>query len=112
MRNINNMFELENEIAVLRQRQQLDLAALKYQYHLTVNNLKPANLVKNALHDVISAPDLKSNMVKAAIGFGTTYLSKKLYDANSINPVKQALTHAIKFGISYFSKSKSRNFIS
>ena len=111
MKNINTMSELENEIAVLRQRQQQDLSALKSQYHVTVENLQPVNLVKNALHDVLTAPDLKSNLIKAAIGFGTTYLSKTLYSENSANPIKRILTQAVKYGINYFANRRQQNGI-
>lgn len=107
MSNINNLVDLENKIGMLRQRQQLDLAALKFQYHDTVENLKPISLVKNALQNVMTAPNLKSNIIKGVIGFGTTYLSRKFYDTTSVNPLKRVLSQAVKFGINYLSKNKT-----
>jgi hypothetical protein len=106
MRNINTLDELENEISYLKNLRQQELLSLKAQCHFAVDSLKPTNIVKSALHNVLTAPDLKSTALKASIGFGTAALSKLLYGSQMTNPVKLALTQVVKFGIGYFNKRK------
>ncbi len=108
MKNSSAMSELIEEIDYLKFRQNENLTDLKNHFHLTTDSLKPMNLIKNSFQNVLASPNLKSNIFKSALGYGTTYLSNKFYDENSINPAKRILSRAVKFGIEYlYNKRKS-----
>lgn len=51
---------------------------LKEHFHLIYDSLKPINLIKNTLSEAITSPDIRNNLLNAAIGLGTGYLAKKL----------------------------------
>ncbi len=60
---------------------------LKAQFHLTYESLKPVNILKSAIKTIITAPDLKANLVNTAIGMTTGFIAKKLFTAGSANPL-------------------------
>lgn len=103
---MTNSKNLNQEIAYLRSRQQHDLLRLKNQYEDTLESLKPTNMIKSALHNVLAAPDLKSTALKATIGFATAYVSKLLYAGQEASPLKNGITHLVQLGLNYFSKKK------
>jgi hypothetical protein len=102
MKKLNQKTELEAKIAFLKLKQQDDLEALKVQYDVTIDSLKPINIIKKATLNFISSPDLKSNLINGAIGIGTNYLSKNLLNENSANPVKRVLGKVLKFALKNF----------
>lgn len=98
--------DINQEIAYLRSRKQHDFIRLKSQYDDTLESLKPTNMVKSALHNVLAAPDLKSTALKATIGFATAYVSKILYAGQAASPLKNGITQIVQLGLNYFSKKK------
>lgn len=60
---------------------------LKEHFHLTYESLKPVNIIKNTFKGIFSAPDLKTNVVNAAIGLTTGIAAKKLFTGKSHNPL-------------------------
>ena len=108
MKPINEKIELEQKITFLKNKQVEDFLVLKEQYHNTINSFKPLNLIKSATQEFISSPDLKSNLINGAIGLGTDYLSNKLLNENSINPVKRVLGKVLKFTLKNFIGKKSK----
>lgn len=67
---------------------------LKDHFHQTYESLKPINLIKDTLKEAISSPDIKANMVNAAIGLTTGFIGKKVFVGKSDNQLKK-LTGAI-----------------
>ena len=97
MKNSTEVDELRSKIALLKQQQETDLILLKEQFNETIESLKPINLLKNTFKDVVSSPDLKTTIVKNAIGLATGYLSKKVLIGSSHNPIKKILGTVIEF---------------
>jgi len=56
---------------------------LKEHFRLTYESLRPVNLIKNALREVVSAPEVKTNLVSSAIGLAAGFLVKKLFTRNA-----------------------------
>ncbi len=56
---------------------------LKDRFRLTMESLKPINLIKNTL----SSPGLQHGLLDAAIGMTTGYLAKKTIVRSSHNPL-------------------------
>jgi hypothetical protein len=102
MKSIDPKAVLQQRIAVLKVRQIDDLINLKQQYTATVDSFKPLNLIKSASLEFISNPDLKSNLIKVALGFGGDYLSKNLLNENSTNPIKRVLGKFLKIALKKF----------
>jgi hypothetical protein len=60
---------------------------LKAHFHVTYESLKPVNMLKSAIKNIITAPDLKANLVNSAIGMAAGFLAKKLVTVGSNNPL-------------------------
>jgi hypothetical protein len=108
MKNSKEQKEIEAKIAFLIVKQAEDFVDLKQQYYATIDSFKPINLIKTATQDFILDPNLKSNLINGAIGFGTNYLSKNLLNENSSNPIKRVLGKALKFVLKNFIGKKSK----
>jgi len=78
MSTIYSIAELKDAIQQLENQQTEDWNLLKQQSLITFNSLKPFNIIKNAVMEVVSAPDVKVNIVNAAIGFTTGFVAKNL----------------------------------
>lgn len=91
MKLITTSADLKMAIQQLELQQASELILLKEAYKQTTENLKPANILKTALKNVVTAPDLKADVFNAAIGLTTGILAKKLMIGKTINPFKKLL---------------------
>jgi hypothetical protein len=80
---------------------------LNDHFHNLLEGLKPANLLKNTLHEVQESLPLKHNLLKVALGLGAGYFSRKLVVGKSAGFVKKALGAALQFGITHFVAKKN-----
>lgn len=80
---------------------------LKDHFHLIIEELKPANILKKTLHEVQESTPLKHNLLKIAVGLGAGYFSRKLVVGKSAGLVKKALGTALQFGITQFIAKKN-----
>lgn len=62
---------------------------LKNNFHQVFERLKPVNIIKNTFKELISSPDLKTNLVDAAIGFTTGVVTRKVLVGKTVNPLKK-----------------------
>jgi hypothetical protein len=62
---------------------------LSAQFHITYESLKPANLIKKTIHDLVAGPDLRKDLVSAAMGMSAGYLTEKIFSGHSHNMVKK-----------------------
>src|ERR1035441_325401 len=60
---------------------------LKEHFHRTYESFKPLNIIKNTFKEIISVPDLKTNVVNSAIGITTGFVAKKIFTGKSHNPL-------------------------
>lgn len=60
---------------------------LKDHFHRAYESLKPVNIIKNTFKEIISGPDLKTNIVDAVIGITTGFVAKKVFTGKSHNPL-------------------------
>ena len=90
---------LKEAIALLKKRQALELKELKEHMHIMHENLKPFNLLKNAVHQITSSKDIKNNIIDNIIGLASGYVSKKLFVGTSHNIIKQVLGIALQAGV-------------
>ena len=74
MKKLNPQEELEQRIAFLKVKRDQDLMLLKYQYSETIDSLKPTNIIKTAIVDYVTAPNLKTQLLFGAIGLAKNYV--------------------------------------
>lgn len=99
MLKIKTVSELKDAIRLLEIQQAAEGVLLKEQFKLTYESLRPANLIKKTLHELVSSPDLKGGIVNALMGLGAGYLSKKAVAGNSHNPIKILLGAIMQMGV-------------
>lgn len=87
MEKIITTADLKIAIQQLEQKQADELVLLKAQFHTTYENLKPINIIKNTFKEIISAPDLKTNIVNSVIGLATGFAAKKVFIGKTHNPL-------------------------
>lgn len=83
---------LLKELILLKETQRkLEGELLKEHFRETYQSFKPANIIKSALTEVATSPNLKANFINAAIGLATGYLAKKIFIGKTNNPFSKLL---------------------
>jgi hypothetical protein len=99
MEKIKTIAELNDAIRILELKQKFEEKLLKDQLKLTVENLKPVNLIKTTIHDLTTSPSFKNNLLDTTISMLAGFLSKKIVVGNTHNPIKQILGTVLQMGI-------------
>jgi len=99
MESITTRDELKNAIQILEFDQQIRLQQLKEQVYLTIESLKPVNLIKSTLHEVVSSPYLIDNILGVAMGLTSGYITKKIALGKSVSVMRKILGTLLEFGI-------------
>jgi hypothetical protein len=99
MQKITSIVELRESIAFLEIKQAEEGAILKEQFKETYENLRPINLIKNTLHELTSAPDLKGDLLNVSLSMAAGFLSKKIAIGTTNNPFKQILGTLLQMGV-------------
>src|ERR1700690_679554 len=104
---INSLSELDLAIKRLERKRLLLEEDLKDDFHALLESLKPANILKNTIHEVQESPELKHNLFRVALGLGAGYFSRKLLVGKSAGILKKALGTALQYGITNFVAKKN-----
>jgi len=80
---------LQFRIITLQQELEKDELELKAAFKETLHGLKPGNLIKSSIKEIVKSPELKSNIINAVIGLATGFLARKLIVGRSHNPIKK-----------------------
>ena len=99
MEPITNSDDLKNAIQILEFDQQIRELELKEQVYLTVESLKPVNLIKSTLHEVASSPYLIDNVLGATVSLASGYVSRKLVVGGSHNIIRKLFGAILQFGV-------------
>ena len=99
MQKINSVISLKEAILELEGKQEVEKIMLREQFHATYESLKPINLIKSAFKEVSESEDLKDELVNTSIGLAVGYISKKIFEGVSSNPIRKLLGTALMFGI-------------
>jgi len=99
MEKINSAADLKIAIKQLELENSIHGQLLKEQFFYTVDSLTPANIIKRTMNDVATSPYLIDNMLGAAVGLVTGYLTKVITVGTSHNPFKKLLGTVLQFGI-------------
>jgi hypothetical protein len=99
MQNIASAIELKDAIRSLEETQSVQGRALKEQFFIVVESIKPVNIIKSTFKEVASAPDLLSNILSTTVGLTAGYISNKTVVGASGNLFKKLLGTILQFGI-------------
>ena len=99
MRPILTSEELKAAIHELELRKGDELILLKEQFYKTREDFKLVNIIKGTFKHAVASPDLKTDALKAAIGFTTGVIAKKLMIGKTINPFKKLLGVIIEMAV-------------
>lgn len=100
MQNITNTKELKQAIQLLEEEQSLKTQALKDQFFITYEGLKPINILKNTVNDIVSTPLLLDNLISTATGMVTGYISKKVLVGSKGGAFRKLIGSFVQFGVS------------
>jgi uncharacterized membrane protein YeaQ/YmgE (transglycosylase-associated protein family) len=82
-----NAKELRISIQLLELRQKSEMALIKQEFEVIIENLKPVNLVKNTLDDIIDSKEIQANVFDLSLGAVSGMLAKKIVVGDSDNSV-------------------------
>jgi hypothetical protein len=83
---------LNAAIDLLQSKQTEELNALKDQFNVAYESLKPINLIKNTLHEVATLPsDTRNDLLHTAVGVALGYFSKVIFVGTSSSPTKKMM---------------------
>jgi hypothetical protein len=99
MQNITTADDLKAAIQFLEIEQSAKLQILKEQVMVTYESMRPANLIKRAISDITSSPDLLDNLFGSAIGLTTGFISKKILVGGTGNLIRKLLGTLLQFAV-------------
>ena len=99
MQKIITEADLRFAILQLEGKQTQERILMKKQFIITVETLKPINLIKSTLLEAAESEDLQYNFLNAALGLSAGYVSKMMFQGKSGGPVRKILGTALMFGI-------------
>ena len=100
MQKTTSIEELRASILLLEIKQLNEQALLKEELKITIENLRPINLIKNTLKDLTSEPDFKGELLSTSLSLAAGYLSKKVAIGSTNNPFKQILGTLLQLAVS------------
>lgn len=99
MRKITSTTELKEAIFLLEMKKANEGRLLKEQFMITYESIKPVNLIKNSISELIRSPELKDNLLNTTLGIAAGYLTKKVAVGSTHNPLKQLLGAFLQMGV-------------
>lgn len=90
---------LSEKIQLLEIQSAYEAQLLKEQFNFTYEQLKPANLIKNSMLELITAPHVVDNLLSTAMGLATGYLSRKLVVGGSGNFIRKIFGLLTQMGV-------------
>ena len=99
MQNINSAAQMKIAIQQVELKHYIQGQLIKKDLILTLESLKPANIIKNALSDIATSPYLIDNILGTSMAMVTGYLSKKIAVGTSGNLIRKAFGAILQFGV-------------
>lgn len=99
MKNTSSYARLQNEIELLEDEQAFKRELLKEQINITYESLRPLSIIRSALKNISSSPNLTENVLGSAAGLASGYLSKKIFIGTSGNIIRKLIGLILQFGI-------------
>lgn len=109
MDNISTLEDLRNAIKALEVEQNEKELILKDQFHLVYESLRPINIIKANLKELLSfsSSSISENLSGTALGEAGGFLLKKLFIGNSGNLFIKLMGTLLQLGITNIASKKS-----
>lgn len=82
MQKITTSEGLKSAIQQLEYNQANEWPLLREQFITAYESFKPINIIKDTIKQAVTSPDIKANIVNAAIGLTSGFVAKKVFVAN------------------------------
>ena len=99
MQKITSVTALKDAIGQLEEKQTVSKQVLKTQLQLTVESLRPINLLRSTINEAFSSPNFVDSMLGAAVGQTAGYVSKKVVVGHTRNPIIKLFGSILQTGI-------------
>lgn len=99
MQKITSTTGLKEAITQLSYEHALQGELLKEQFSITVNRLRPVNLIKDTFKDVVESSDLISNVINTSLGLAAGYLTNRVFIGSHGGMLKRLLGNIIQMGV-------------
>lgn len=100
MQSITSSKEIKNAIRFLEVEHKIKQEALKEQFYITYESLKPVNLLRRTIHDISSSSDMMDDLLGTTMGLASGYISKKIWVGSSNSTIRKILGTLVQLGIS------------
>lgn len=90
---------LHNNIRLLKIKQAKEIALLKEQLQLSYESVQPVNIIKTALHEVVTSPQIKNNLLQHLQVWAAEYLSKKIIAGKHPGMFRKVLGIVVSWGV-------------
>lgn len=107
MKTITNSQELDEKINFLREKRNQELEQLKNQFHTTYESFKPLNFIKDTFHDMVTSPEVKTDMVSGVFDLTTNFLSSRI-GLGPNNPLKSLVRKGLNFVVGKLIGTKNK----
>ncbi len=99
MQKITSTYELRDAIQQLELQRIEQKQLLKEQIHLTRESLRPINLIKDGVSNILNSPNLIGNTLNTVVGLTAGTLTKKIVVGASGNLLKKFFGSILQVGI-------------
>jgi len=107
MQKITATEALKKSINILERRQMEEGKLLREQFTVTVENLKPINVLRKMINDIAPPSDLKDNLIQTVTGLISGYISRKMLVRSSKNPLVRLAGIFVQYGVTNFVSKNS-----
>ena len=104
METITTSLELRNAIQRLEIEQAYSNQQLKEQFYFVKENIKPVNLIKNAISEVVKSPFLINHVIESVLLLASGYFSGKIVLGATGQIIKSLFSPIIQSGIENISR--------
>ena len=99
MEKLSAVDSLKESIRLLEIRQAEEEEILKEQFKITYESLKPVNLIKSSLHEILGSHEIKNNLFETMVSIFTGFISKKIMVSSKSNFFTKIMGAMLQFGV-------------
>lgn len=111
MDQITTSAELKEAIRLLEEKQKMAGEEVREEALLLYESLKPVNLFRSTVREVVTSPNLVDDLISMAIGLGSGYVSKKMISGTSNNNLKKILGTLMQLGVTALTRENLSNLL-
>ena len=87
------------EISALQAKHDQELLLCKEQAFLVFRGFTPLSFLKTMVTEILSAPDIKKNLLNYLFELTAGYISKNMIVTATSNPIKKVISQVLQFAL-------------